>query len=399
MKKILFIFGTRPEGIKLAPLINKFNEQQEFKTFVCITSQHQGLLQQVLNFFKIDVHFDLNVMTHNQSLNYVTSKIVAELENIFAQIEPNLTFVQGDTTSCFAGALSSFYSKVPVAHIEAGLRTHDKLFPFPEEVNRILTDHIADYHFAPTEKAVNNLKSENIDPNKIFMVGNTGIDAQKYVLEKIRENEKEYLSFFNKIDFSKKIILVTCHRRENFGTPLKNIFDALIEISTQFEDIEIIYPVHPNPNVVSLAFSIEISTQFEDIEIIYPVHPNPNVVSLAFSALKSSRIHLFDPLDYPTLMFALKKSYLILTDSGGIQEEAPSLGKPVLIMRDKTERPECIELGIAKLVGTNTKTIVQSIAELLSDKQKYSNMARVAFPFGEGNASEKIVQIIKDLHF
>lgn len=371
MKKILFIFGTRPEGIKLAPLINKFNEQQEFKTFVCITSQHQGLLQQVLNFFKIDVHFDLNVMTHNQSLNYVTSKIVAELENIFAQIEPNLTFVQGDTTSCFAGALSSFYSKVPVAHIEAGLRTHDKLFPFPEEVNRILTDHIADYHFAPTEKAVNNLKSENIDPNRIFMVGNTGIDAQKYVLEKIRENEKEYLSFFNKIDFSKKIILVTCHRRENFGTPLKNIFDALIEISTQFEDIE----------------------------IIYPVHPNPNVVSLAFSSLKSSRIHLFDPLDYPTLMFALKKSYLILTDSGGIQEEAPSLGKPVLIMRDKTERPECIELGIAKLVGTNTKTLVQSIAELLSDKQKYSNMARVAFPFGEGNASEKIVQIIKDLHF
>jgi len=369
MRKILFVFGTRPEGIKLAPLIKKFNEKQGFKSFVCITSQHQGLLRQVLNFFNIDFHFDLNIMTHNQSLNYITSKIVAKLENIFAQVKPNLTFVQGDTTSCLAGALSSFYAKVPVAHIEAGLRTHDKLFPFPEELNRVLTDHLSHYHFAPTKRALDNLLEENIDPKRIFMVGNTGIDAQKYALEKIQEKEKEYFTFYKNIDFSKKLILVTCHRRENFGPPLHNIITALLEISSQFEDTE----------------------------IIYPVHPNPNVKSIVFSTLKASRIHLFDPLDYPTLMFALKNSYLVLTDSGGIQEEAPSLGKPVLIMRDKTERPECIELGIAKLVGTNTEVIVNSIAELLSDKQKYSNMARIAFPFGDGNASEKIVDIISNL--
>ncbi len=366
MKKILFIFGTRPEGIKLATLIHRFRNDMNFTPIVCITSQHQGLLMQVLNFFKIYPNYDLNIMMQNQSLNYVTSKTVLELENIYKIEKPDITFVQGDTNSCFAGALASFYAKVPVAHIEAGLRTFDKYFPFPEEINRQITTLLSDLHFAPTKMAVQNLIQENINPDKIFLVGNTGIDAQKYALKQIEQFEPNYFSRFSAIDFSKKIILLTCHRRENFGEPLKNIFEGILEITSSFNEVEIIYPVHPNPNISSLAYSM----------------------------LKNSRIHLLEPLDYSELLFIMKNSYLIMTDSGGIQEEAPSLGKPVLILREKTERQESIDCGVAKIVGSNKKTIIESVADLLSNKKSYKKMSKIVFPYGEGNASEKIYEII-----
>lgn len=366
MKKLLFIFGTRPEGIKLAPLIHRFQIDFDFTPIVCITSQHQGLLKQVLNFFKIKVNYDLNIMMQNQSLNYITSKTILELENIFKIEKPDLTFVQGDTTSCLSGALASFYAKVPVAHIEAGLRTYDKYFPFPEEINRQITTLLTDLHFAPTKRAVQNLLKEEINPENIYLVGNTGIDAQNYALKQIEQFETDFFKRFSKIDFSKKLILFTCHRRENFGKPLKNIFEAILEITSSFNDVEIIYPVHPNTNITSLAYSM----------------------------LKNSRIHLLEPLDYPELLFIMKNSYFILTDSGGIQEEAPSLGKPLLILRKKTERHESIECGVAKIVGSNKKTIIESVSELLSNEGTYKKMSKIVFPYGDGNASDKIHEII-----
>lgn len=371
MKKILFIFGTRPEGIKLAPLIDIFSKDNNFKIVTCVTSQHREMLAQVVQYFQIKVDIDLQIMVENQSLDYVTSKTLTELENVYESTKPNLTIVQGDATTSFAGALASFYHKVPIAHIEAGLRTFDKNFPYPEEINRCLITQIADYHFAPTQIAVDNLINEHVPNERIFLVGNTTIDSQIQTLKFVESNEKIFFQKFSEIDFEKKIILVTCHRRENFGEPFEEVCDAINELVSNFSEIE----------------------------IIFPVHYNPNIRKTAYSKLKSRKIHLVEPLDYPDLLFIMKQSYLIISDSGGIQEEAPTLGKPVLVLREKTERIESINLGISKIVGTNKDKILFWVEKLLNDEKTYKEMAKVCFPYGDGTASTKIYNIIKSLEF
>ncbi len=369
MKTILFIFGTRPEGIKLAPLIHLFSQDRHFEVVTCLSSQHREMLLQVVNFFNIQIDIDLQVMIENQSLDYITSQTIHRLKDIYEKIKPDLTIVQGDATTALSGAISSFYHKVPVGHIEAGLRTFDKLLPYPEEINRRLITQIAEFHFAPTPKAVENLKSEKVSKDKIFLVGNTAIDSQLFTLRFVEQNEDYYLKKFKNIDFSKKIILVTCHRRENFGDPFESICNALIELANKHQEVEFIFPVHLNPNIRKVAFSI----------------------------LQSPRIHLLEPLDYPTLLFMMKHSYFILTDSGGIQEEAPTLGKPVLVLRNKTERTESVELGISRIVGTDKLNIISWVEKLLLDFKAYIEMAKICFPYGDGTASQKIYEIIKDL--
>ena len=371
MKKILFIFGTRPETVKLAPLIKEFQKyKQRFEVKVCVTAQHREMLDQVLKFFKLIPDFDLNLMKPNQSLFELTANLIKGVESILEDFEPDLIFVQGDTTTAFVGALAGFYKKVKIAHIEAGLRSHNKYSPFPEEINRVLVGRLADYHFVPTERARQNLFNEGINKN-IWVVGNTVIDALFLGLRIIKEHgEEEYYQYFDFVDFSRKIILVTGHRRESFGEPFKNICFALREIADSFENVEIVYPVHLNPNVRK------------------PVN----------EILKShSRIHLIEPLKYPYLIWLMSKSYLVLTDSGGIQEEAPSFGKPVLVMRDVTERTEGIEAGTAKLVGTNREKIISQTAKLLENSDEYDKMAKAVNPYGDGNTSKRIANIVEEV--
>ncbi len=370
MKNIFFIFGTRPEAIKLAPLIKEFQKHPDlFKVRICVTAQHREMLDQVLAFFKIKPDFDLSLMKKNQTLAKLTVDIISDLTPILEKEKPDIVFVQGDTTTVFAGALAAFYQKIKIAHVEAGLRSGEKYSPFPEEINRTLTGHMADWHFAPTKKAVANLNSENIIKN-IYNVGNTVIDALSLGLKIIEENgEQEYVKYFNSIDFSKKIILVTSHRRESFGKPFENICYALKEISEYMEDVEIVFPVHLNPNI-------------------------RKVVNKILSGIKN--IHLLEPLGYPYLLWLMNKSYLVLTDSGGIQEEAPALGKPVLVMRDVTERTEGIDAGTAKLVGTNRDLIVREVVNLLGDRNAYKKMANAINPYGDGTTSIRIVNILKE---
>jgi len=355
-KKILFIFGTRPEAIKMAPVIKEFKKEKSIDVKVCITAQHREMLDQVLNFFGIKPDYDLNLMKPNQSLFDITANSLKSLEKVLDKEKPDLIFVQGDTTTAFVGALAGFYKKMKVAHIEAGLRSHNKYSPFPEEINRVLVGHVADYHFAPTERAKENLYRENIKKN-VYVVGNTVIDALFLGLNIIKkEGEEKFYKYFDFIDFSKKIILVTGHRRENFGKPFENICYALKEIAKR-----------------------------EDVEIVYPVHLNPNVKKPVNEILNGVRnIHLIEPLEYPYLIWLMSKSYLVLTDSGGIQEEAPSLGKPVLVMRDVTERTEGIEAGTAKLVGTSKETVINEISILLDNKKYYDKMAKAINPYGKG---------------
>jgi len=368
MLNILFIFGTRPEAIKLAPLIKEFLKQSEyFSVKVCITAQHREMLDQVLNFFDIKVDFDLNLMRPNQSLFDITALSLRKLEKVLDFTKPDLIFVQGDTTTAFVGALAGFYKKIKVGHVEAGLRSFNKFSPYPEEMNRILITQLSDYHFAPTKKAADNLLKEN--KTKVWVTGNTVIDALFLGLKIIKElGEEKYYEAFNFLDFSKKIILVTSHRRENFGKPLRNICNALKELVQSFKDIEIVYPVHLNPNVQNTVFEILNGCE---------------------------RIYLLSPLTYSQLIWLMNKSYLILTDSGGIQEEAPSLGKPVLVMRRETERPEGLEAGTACLVGTSKEKILAKVSELLFDKEAYLKMAKATNPYGDGKASQRIVEIIK----
>ena len=332
MKKVLFIFGTRPEAIKMAPLIAEFSNDSEIDVKVAITAQHRQMLDQVIDFFDIKVDFDLNIMKHNQTLHQLTSDLISRITtDILLTNNFDYVFVQGDTTTVLAASLAAFYQKIKVVHIEAGLRSHDMHSPFPEEMNRVLTSKIASLHFCPTIISKENLKKENITKN-VFVVGNTVIDALLMGLEKIKNaDESKFLTQFNSIDFTKKMILVTCHRRENFGKPFEEICDALLEIANFHNDT---------------------------VEVVYPVHLNPNIREIALQKLIASNIKLINPLDYQELIWMMNKSYLILTDSGGIQEEAPSLGKPVLVLREVTERTEGVDAGTAILVGSDKFKIV-----------------------------------------
>ena len=369
MKKVLFIFGTRPEAIKMAPLIKSFGADSFFDVKIAVTAQHREMLDQVLNFFEIKVDYDLNIMKPNQSLHELTANLVARItDEILVKEKFDTVFVQGDTSTVLAASLAAFYQKIEIIHIEAGLRSHDMYSPFPEEMNRVLTSRLATYHFCPTINSAENLYVENIKKN-VFIVGNTVIDALLMGLSKIKNtHESHFLKQFENIDFTKRIVLVTCHRRENFGKPFEAICDALLEIAQEHQD---------------------------SIEIVYPVHLNPNVKEIAHQRLIAPNIKLIAPLDYPELIWMMDKSYLILTDSGGIQEEAPSLGKPVLVLREVTERMEGVEAGTAILVGSDHPKIVEESNKLLNDESYYQKIASSSNPYGDGSTSETIKAILK----
>lgn len=370
MKKILFIYGTRPEAIKMAPLVKEFKKHPEsFKVVVCLTGQHRQMLDQINSFFGIKGDYDLNLMKPNQTLFDIVSGCLLGLRDILTKENPDIVFVQGDTSTVLAGAMASYFCKIPVAHLEAGLRSGDKYSPFPEEGNRILTGHIADWHFAPTDRAVENLKSEGITKN-IYKVGNTVIDALHLGLNLIKiSNESIYEDYFKFLDFSKKIILVTGHRRESFGGGFEHICSAISYLADNHSDVQFVYPMHFNPNVRE------------------PV--------MKYLSGKNN-VHLIEPLDYPYLIWLMEKCSFVLTDSGGIQEEAPALGKPVLVMRDVTERQEGVEAGTAKLVGTDYNAIVDNVELLLSDKVEYEKMATAVNPYGDGTTSKQIVEILRN---
>jgi UDP-N-acetylglucosamine 2-epimerase (non-hydrolysing) len=367
--KLLFIFGTRPEAIKMAPLILEAKKDPFFDVSVCVTGQHREMLHQVLEFFRIKPDLDMEVMRPNQSLFDVTCAIIKSLQGVLDSETPDLVLVQGDTTTAFAGALAAFYDKVPVAHIEAGLRSGDRYSPFPEEMNRALAGRLSDFHFAPTRRAAHNLAEEGISEN-VWVVGNTVIDALFLGLDLIRKSdERSYADHFASVDFSKRIVLVTGHRRESFGKPFESICHALKDLTERHDDIEIVYPVHLNPNVRKPVMRI---------------------------LQNSERIHLLEPLNYPQLIWLMSQAYMAVTDSGGIQEEAPSLGKPVLVMRDVTERTEGIEAGTCNLVGTDRRKIVSETHALLTDASRYDKMAKSVNPYGDGKSAGRILEIIKE---
>lgn len=373
--RLLFIFGTRPEAIKLAPVILRCKEYREkFKVIVCVTAQHREMLDEVLNLFHIKPDYDLNIMKVNQSLFDITSAGLRKLESVLIEAKPDMVIVQGDTTTAFVASLTAYYLKIKIAHVEAGLRTKDKFNPFPEEMNRRLIDCLADYYFASTEWAKNNLIKEGFDERKIFVTGNTVIDALLLIVEKQKNRkiqhqlEQKFKNYGITFD-NRRTILVTAHRRESFGEDFKSICYGLKKIAEKNFDVQIIYPVHFNPNVQE---------------------PVNEILS------SNDRIYLIEPLDYFTLVFLMTKSYLILIDSGGIQEEAPSLGKIVLVMRKKTERPEGIKAGVARLIGVESRSIFSETTELLENEKIYMSMAKNVNPYGDGKASVKIVDIIKE---
>ncbi len=366
-KTILFVFGTRPEAIKFAPLILALKQEPEYNVCVCLTAQHREMVDQVLQFFHIKPDYDLNLMLPNQTLPEISALLLVELQKVLIEVKPSLVFVQGDTTTVWTAALSAYYLKIKVAHLEAGLRSNDKFAPFPEEINRIITTHLADIHFAPTFAAVKNLEKENIFQS-VYMVGNTVVDALLAGRTIIENNTKEYNSRYPYINQNHKSILITSHRRESFGEPFQNICSAIKTIAIQ------------NP----------------EIQLIYPVHLNPNIRLTAFETLNGiDNIHLIEPVPYADLLWLLNNCYLVITDSGGIQEEAPSFGKPVLIIRDVTERMEGIEAGNALLVGTNSSTIVQHVRNLLDNKDVYARMSKINNPYGDGKTAQRIIEILK----
>jgi len=372
MKKVLFVFGTRPEAIKMAPLINKFKmDSSNFETAVVVTAQHREMLDQVLSLFEITPDYDLDLMAPNQTLESLTSKVLIGISDLLVEIKPDVVFVQGDTTTTFASALAAFYKMIPVAHIEAGLRTNNIYSPFPEEINRRMTSSIASFHFPPTEQSYNNLLKEGVDKKNMMISGNTVIDALKIVSNIIDKETDKYDNYFSEsynIHFNhKKTILVTGHRRESFGGGFENICEAIKQIAEQ-NDVQVIYPVHLNPNVQE-----PVSRILNKIENVY----------------------LISPQDYVPFIYLMKKAHIILTDSGGVQEEAPSLGKPVLVMRETTERPEGIDAGIARLVGTEQNKIISTVELLLNDQIEYNKMSRAVNPYGDGKASVNILNFIK----
>lgn len=360
--KVMTVFGTRPEAIKVAPLIKELEEREHIKSIVCVTAQHREMLDQVIETFNINVDYDLDIMNKGQSLNDITCKILKELPLIINKENPNIILVHGDTTTTLATSLTAFYNKIFVGHIEAGLRTYDKYSPFPEELNRQLTSVIADIHFAPTNLARKNLIYEGKSKNSIFVTGNTAIDALRMTIK-----EDYNHPIIDKIG-NDRMILLTSHRRENLGNPMKNIFKAVKRIVDDFEDVQIVYPIHLNPEIRNIADKV--------------------------FGKSHKRIHIIEPLEVVDFHNFLNKSYMIMTDSGGIQEEAPSLGKPVLVLRDKTERTEGIEAKTLKLVGTDEDRIYNSVSSLLINKKSYNQMSKASNPYGDGRASKYIVDII-----
>jgi UDP-N-acetylglucosamine 2-epimerase (non-hydrolysing) len=374
------IFGTRPEAVKLAPVIKKLEEYKEdFESIICVTAQHRQMLDQVLELFDIKPHYDLNIMKPNQSLFELTSNVLLNIQPILEKEKPDIILVQGDTTTVFVASLAAFYLKIKIGHVEAGLRTFNKYSPFPEEINRKITTCMADLHFAPTQTSKDNLLKENTEEKDIFITGNTVIDALFLTIEKLKNDElnntfsekvKGISELINKINpkSDKKVILLTGHRRENFGQGFENICHGVKEIANN-TDVEIIYPVHLNPNVREPVMRI-------------------------IGGIKN--IHLIEPLDYEPFVYLMSKSHIILTDSGGVQEEAPSLGKPVLVMRDTTERPEAVIAGTVKLVGTDKDLLVKETNKLLHDKNAYDSMSMAHNPYGDGKASQRIIDALLD---
>jgi UDP-N-acetylglucosamine 2-epimerase (non-hydrolysing) len=360
------VFGTRPEAIKMAPVVKALQKESQFEITVCVTAQHREMLDQVLDFFKIKPDYDLNIMQEKQSLSEVTRRVLKGMDQLLKEYKPQMILVHGDTTTTFAASLAAFYHKVKVGHVEAGLRTHNRYFPFPEEMNRRLTGSLANLHFAPTKRAKLNLLNEGILEENIFITGNTVIDAMAYTIENNYQFMNEELQH---IDYdNKKVLLVTAHRRENWGEGLENICKALRTLVETYPDIELVYLVHLNPVVL-------------------------NTVKEHLHGLE--RVHLLPPLDTRETHNLINKSYLVMTDSGGIQEEAPHLGKPVLVFRKETERPEAVQVGTVKLVGTDYQSILNTARELLIDPTAYDNMSKAINPYGDGKASTRIVKILQ----
>lgn len=375
MKKILIVFGTRPEAIKMAPLVKAFKNNNNFDTRVCVTAQHRQMLDQVLDIFEIVPEYDLNIMKAGQDLYDITANVLVGIREVLTDFEPDVVFVHGDTSTTFSTSLAAYYAKVKVGHIEAGLRTYDIYSPWPEEGNRQLTGVLANYHFAPTAQSQQNLLKEGKDKNNIFVTGNTVIDALMYVVHRI-DNQPELkqkirakISTQYPLETQRKMILVTGHRRENFGQGFINICEGLKQIALNHPEIDIVYPVHLNPNVQ---------------------RPVNEILS------NIANIYLIDPLQYEEFIYLMSQAYFIITDSGGIQEEAPSLGKPVLVMRDTTERPEAVAAGTVKLVGCDQAVLVREAEKLLSDQNEYEMMSRAHNPYGDGKACDRIVNICLD---
>ena len=362
--KVMTVFGTRPEAIKMAPLVKELEKDGEtFESIVCVTAQHRQMLDQVLNLFDIKPDFDLDIMKENQNLWTLTSDVLLKMKAVYEQAKPDVVLVHGDTTTSMAAALSAFYAQIPVGHVEAGLRTFDKYYPFPEEINRVFADAVCTYHFAPTETSCENLRKSSIPETHIYKTGNTVIDALLYTVD----NHNTELPDLN-LDPKLKTILLTSHRRENFGEPIRQICNAVLELVEKNKDIQVVYPVHLNPNVQK---------------------PVRELLS------GNERIHLIAPLDYAPFASLMKKAHIIMSDSGGVQEEAPSLGKPVLVLRTTTERPEAVEYGTVKLVGTDREKIVDEVQNLLDNPDEYKKMSEAINPYGDGLASKRIVELLK----
>ena len=364
--KVLSVFGTRPEAIKMAPLVKKLQEDNEITSVLCVTAQHREMLDQVLNLFQLIPDYDLNIMKPNQTISQITANVIKGIEEVIQKENPDVVLVHGDTTTTFATALATFYQQKKIGHVEAGLRTYDKYSPYPEEMNRVLTGHMADFHFAPTVRNKDNLLRETIPEENIYITGNTVIDALITVANKPYQFEDATLK---KLDFDqKRVITVTCHRRENLGENMQHIFGAIRRIAKEFADVEVVYPIHMNPKVRAIAK-----------EILDGI----------------TNVHLIEPLQYQPFVNLMAKSYFIITDSGGMQEEAPSLGKPVLVVRRETERPEAVEAGTVKLAGVDEQNIYTLARELLTDEVKYQEMAHAVNPYGDGHTCEKIIDILK----
>ena len=382
MKKVMLVFGTRPEAIKMAPLVKEFQKQpKRVETVVCVTGQHREMLDQVLKIFDIKPDYDLNIMKQGQDLYDVTARVLTGMRDVLKEVKPDVVLVHGDTTTSTAAALAAFYQQIPVGHVEAGLRTHNIDSPWPEEMNRLLTGRLATYHFSPTPLSRNNLIKESVDDRNIIITGNTVIDALYWVVDKIKNNKEldneleDILSKagydVNRLNNGKKLVLITGHRRENFGDGFINMCTAIKDLTVKYPDLDFVYPMHLNPNVRK------------------PIH---EVFGENLSGLKN--MFFIEPLEYLSFVYLMEKSSIVLTDSGGIQEEAPGLGKPVLVMRDTTERPEALDAGTVKLVGTDYNKIVNEVSSLIDDKAAYEKMSKAVNPYGDGLACGRIVNAL-----